>query len=644
MLARASLSPARESPPHTMPPDDADALASSDVDDDPATEYEQYDARGRVALDASTKARARELKHALKSLDAVKPLRVVVDLHALRGLPRGLSLVECACELAPGRRSAASDHGFTAYDDGPVTYARERQRQRTMATARDGSPPGVVECKTSFAFYATPASTDDVVRVEVFEKAEKDRKGETLAIATCDVPLRALALGSPSMRWIATLPEAGRPERLGTFNYAVFFDHERGGVVHVRIWSAAGIKVSDVGGSSDPYVKCVLTRRNESLETKMAFENEAIEEGIIFELSPDSVQTKVKKKTLNPVWEEEFEFTRVDKKSDSYISFTLWDRDIVGEDDQLGQHVVHVRDIKAARPTDAGAAIKTVPWKQLTSKLECVGKINVVAFFEDDAKTDLRINVHRAVDLPIADKFGSSNTYVVATFPGEQGAEQLYQTAARSGTTEPLWDHWMKFAVPEKRSAKDAPDTMNREEFLTMRLYHFDEERGKSVFIGKAHLSLRRVKTKLAGGAKRSTWLPLVNKKTDANFIDIRMRAYIESEEPAARPPDGPQHVFAQRCYDSTFARAIRLVRDRHKSTVLHKTQSEFAFHDLLSKTIEARLRQFKWPDHLIPAYARAYAACCDSPELLPPPPEGMQIPTDIVRMFTAAAYSRVNR
>ena len=626
-----------------MPPD-ADAPASSDLDGEHATEYEEYDASGRVLLDASTETRARELKHSLKTLDAVKPLRVIVDLNAVRGLPRHLSRVECACELAPGPRSAASDHGFTPYDDGPVTYARERQRQRTVATARDGSRRGVVDCKTSFAFYITPASVADVVRVEVFEKAEKDRKGKELAIATCDVPVRALSLGSPNMRWIATLPEAGRPERLGTFSYALYLDHERGGVLHVRILSAAGVKASDIGGTSDPYVKCVLVRRKESLETKMAFENEEIEAGISFSYSRDSVQTQVKKKTLNPVWEEEFEFIHVDRKSDSYISFTLWDRDIVGEDDQLGQHIVHVRDIKAARPTDSGAAIKTVPWSQLTSKLECCGKINVVAFFEDDARTDLRVNVSRGVNIPIADEFGSSNTYVVATLAQGRGAEQTYQTSAQRDTTEPVWDHWMKFAVPKKSSAKDPSDTRHSELFLTMYVYHLDEKRGQSIFVGKAHLALCRVKTKLTGGAKRSTWLPLVSEKQKASAIDIHMRAYLESDEPADRPPDGREHAFAQRCYDSTFARAIRLVRDRHKNAILHETENEFTFHKLLSKTIEVRLRHFKWPEHLIPAYARAYAACCESPELLPPPPEGMELPMDIVRMFTAAAYSKVAR
>ena len=75
-------------------------------------------------------------------------------------------------------------------------------------------------------------------------------------------------------------------------------------------------------------------------------------------------------RTLDPVWNETFEFERVDRGSESYVTFELWDHDMVGDDDLLSQYAVRVREIKAARPMDTHAAIRDVEWRQLTTKLE----------------------------------------------------------------------------------------------------------------------------------------------------------------------------------------------------------------------------------------------------------------------------------
>ena len=54
------------------------------------------------------------------------------------------------------------------------------------------------------------------------------------------------------------------------------------------------------------------------------------------------------------------------------------------------------------------------------------------------------------------------------------------------------------------------------------------------------------------------------------------------------------------------------------------------------------RVRVFLWAERLGGVYARAYAACCDDPWSLPPPPDGMRVPPDVARMFDAVAFSRV--
>ncbi|ABP00092.1 predicted protein, partial [Ostreococcus lucimarinus CCE9901] len=117
-------------------------------------------------------------------------------------------------------------------------------------------------------------------------------------------------------------------EKLGRLKFQCYFDHEIDGMLRVKVVSAHGIKGSDLSGLSDPYVVVKLHRVNESTAKIKA--------------------TETVKKTLDPVWNETFEFERVDRGSESYVTFELWDHDMVGDDDLLSQYAVRVREIKAA--------------------------------------------------------------------------------------------------------------------------------------------------------------------------------------------------------------------------------------------------------------------------------------------------------
>lgn len=45
-------------------------------------------------------------------------------------------------------------------------------------------------------------------------------------------------------------------------------------------------------------------------------------------------------------------------------------------------------------------------------KFECLGKMNVIVYFKDDARIDLRIIVVCVMDFSVGDVFGMSNVYV----------------------------------------------------------------------------------------------------------------------------------------------------------------------------------------------------------------------------------------
>ena len=617
------------------------SLELLDEDTPRVRSYVQYDEHGRARLDAEIESRARGHRAdltATKREKKHKPLRVILDIDSVRGLSASKKRATVSCALAPGPRARASEHGFASHECAPVQYAYERQRQQATTSGR-ASSRDETDIKATFSFYVTQASVDDVITIEVREGLESPRGKLGNAKATCEIPVRALTPNREPPVWTATTDVARVPERYGEFRYAMYFDHEREGVLHVLVSGSTGIKASDMSGQSDPYVRAKLVRVNESVAVKKAFELAAYDQGLKLRAAKSSHQTSVQKQTLDPVWDEEFEFERVDRNSESYVLFRLYDRDLVGEDDELGQYAVHVRDLKAARSTDPGAQIKTVQWRNAShNKLECVGKLNIVAYWEDAGRTDLRVNMKRAVGLPSCDPFGSSNSYITVEMTGNYEPER-HRTSICRGTTSPEWEHWMSFLSTSRQQCRNL-----NEETLTLRVYVLDSKKEKSKFLGKSQLPLRRVLTKAKGGAKMSFWLPLVEENTAVNVVDIRLSAYLESDSPARRPTDHPVSLRDQKNYDATYARGLRLVQEREKSIAARELEEELAYYSQLSKTIEIRLREFKWPEYLIPAYSKAYAACCNNPELLPPPPDGMELPNDIVRIFTAAAFARVKR
>ena len=90
-------------------------------------------------------------------------------------------------------------------------------------------------------------------------------------------------------------------------------------VVTVRVVCARQLPVMDVRGSSDPY--CVLR------------------------LGSKEMRTSVKKKCLDPVWEETFRFEVTDDDDQGFLTATVKDRDVLSEDDVIGAVMLPVRKL-----------------------------------------------------------------------------------------------------------------------------------------------------------------------------------------------------------------------------------------------------------------------------------------------------------
>ena len=98
-------------------------------------------------------------------------------------------------------------------------------------------------------------------------------------------------------------------------------------VLLVSVESASGIVKADMFGKSDPYCEVFLA--------------DGVDENLV-------AVTNVAKKTLNPVWGEEFEVhVPAEPKTSDELTFKVFDKDLIGKDDFLGQVVLKCAELKS---------------------------------------------------------------------------------------------------------------------------------------------------------------------------------------------------------------------------------------------------------------------------------------------------------
>ena len=105
-----------------------------------------------------------------------------------------------------------------------------------------------------------------------------------------------------------------------------------GGTVTVRVVRATGLLAGDKGGTSDPFV-------------------------VVQSAGDKKAKTSVKKKTLDPEWEETLELSVLDAAAP--LSFVVWDHDKVGRNDHLGSAEISLAQIAPGVPTPLRLELST---------------------------------------------------------------------------------------------------------------------------------------------------------------------------------------------------------------------------------------------------------------------------------------------
>ncbi|CAH1784050.1 unnamed protein product [Owenia fusiformis] len=151
-------------------------------------------------------------------------------------------------------------------------------------------------------------------------------------------------------------------------------------------------------------------------------------------------QTNAAKRTLNPVFNEIFTFklTPEDLKQ-SRIICHIWDRDILGKDDFMGEGVVHL----AAFNFEETPVYTAWYNLQMETDFSITGDIEVELKYK--LPQTLAINVVRASGLVQRDPERPPDPYVKIMIPGVQ---TIHKTQIALDTVNPEWDEEYDFLVP----------------------------------------------------------------------------------------------------------------------------------------------------------------------------------------------------
>ncbi|CAM9554321.1 unnamed protein product [Lampetra planeri] len=207
----------------------------------------------------------------------------------------------------------------------------------------------------------------------------------------------------------------------GKLNFALQYDYETEQLL-VRVCRAAELPAKDFSGTSDPYVKIYLL--------------------------PDrkrKYQTKVHRKTLNPVFEETFQFfVPYAELPARRLHFSVYDFDRFSRHDTIGQVVVDnlFEESDLSRETSLWRDIECV-----ASEKDDLGELMFSLCYLPTAGR-LTLTVIKARNLKAMDITGASDPYVKVSLMCDGRRLKKRKTSTKKSTLNPVYNEAIVFDVP----------------------------------------------------------------------------------------------------------------------------------------------------------------------------------------------------
>eukprot|EP00817_Percolomonadidae_sp_ATCC50343_P006540 CAMPEP_0117419848 /NCGR_PEP_ID=MMETSP0758-20121206/1320_1 /TAXON_ID=63605 /ORGANISM="Percolomonas cosmopolitus, Strain AE-1 (ATCC 50343)" /LENGTH=1345 /DNA_ID=CAMNT_0005201143 /DNA_START=565 /DNA_END=4602 /DNA_ORIENTATION=- len=196
-------------------------------------------------------------------------------------------------------------------------------------------------------------------------------------------------------------------------------------IIQLTIIEARQLAAMDIGGRSDPFV--------------------------VISTSNSTHRTKIKKRTLEPVWEEKFMLT-VDPNAT--IENLLFDHDIIGSNDFLGAHVIKVNELPFGELMEYWVALEdTSEYKAKFRQGKLHVQILKSSLFEEDL---IEFKMISGSDLIACDISGTSDPYCMISCDNEK-----YKTKVKIKNLNPIWNETCYFVA-------------NSDDSITVELYDLD--------------------------------------------------------------------------------------------------------------------------------------------------------------------------
>jgi len=256
---------------------------------------------------------------------------------------------------------------------------------------------------------------------------------------------------SLSLMSMCSTKQDSAEERCGDINFGLDYDFSTQ-TLKLRMFQGKNLAARDKNGLSDPYVRIALL--------------------------PDKkhrLDTKVKRRTLNPKWNETFYFEGfpVNKLNTRVLHFHVLDYDRFSRDDSIGEVFVPLCKVDFTSPSQY--------WRSLNrSVTEQLGEVLVSLAYSPSNNT-LTVGIIKARNLKSKDLNGKSDPYVkVWLMFGEKKVEKKKSPVFKCNLN-PVFNQTFEFNVPWEQ-IRDCSVELTVMDFDTI---------GRNEVIGKLRLSSR---------------------------------------------------------------------------------------------------------------------------------------------------------
>jgi Ca2+-dependent lipid-binding protein len=221
------------------------------------------------------------------------------------------------------------------------------------------------------------------------------------------------------MQFVNDDTEADRTLKLGRLQFSIWYDFART-TLTLKILQAEQLAAKDKNGKSDPYVQVLLLPNKKHKLT-----------------------TQVKRKTLNPRWNEVFAFEGYpyEKVINSTLCMRVIDHDRFSKDDIIGELIIPMTSFDLAN----GQTL----WKNLQPSQGRTGSLGelCLSLCFDSTASSLTVTVIKARNLRAKDLNGLSDPYVKVWLIQNGRRIEKKKTSVRRKTLNPIFEETLAFRV-----------------------------------------------------------------------------------------------------------------------------------------------------------------------------------------------------